>query len=162
MGLRERMHAGRRRPLWRISCRGCICETRKPRRPSRLPSWSRWACLWRQHLRYILHTCTYDASLRNRNTKCCKWQSLVHITGVATEFLVQGAFEGGSCLPSWLLDECRSVLDRITASGKAQAGLAAGALAGLSAAFAACKVPFNPFSRYLWTLEYMDNEPYGL
>lgn len=58
---------------------------------------------------------------------------------------MQGAFGGGSFRPSWLLDECRSVLDRIAASGKAQAGLAAGALAGLSAAFAACKVPSAPF-----------------
>lgn len=51
------MHAGGRQPHWRISCRGCICGTRKLQRPSRRPSLSHWAFLWRHHPRYsaILH-----------------------------------------------------------------------------------------------------------
>jgi len=53
---------------------------------------------------------------------------------------VQNSFGKGSFRPSWLLEECRSVLERIAKSGKPQAGLAAGALAGLSAAFTACTV----------------------
>lgn len=54
-------------------------------------------------------------------------------------FLLQGSFTGGFT-PKWLLGECRMALERIARSGKPQAMLAAGALAGLSGAFSACQV----------------------
>ena len=53
--------------------------------------------------------------------------------------MLQGAFTG-TFTPPWLLEECRSTLTRIAKSGKPQAMLAAGALAGLSGAFSACQV----------------------
>jgi hypothetical protein len=58
----------------------------------------------------------------------------------------QGAFAGGRFTPQWLLDECTAALQRIASSGKPQAALAAGAVAGLSAAFGACQVrlPHSP------------------
>ena len=54
--------------------------------------------------------------------------------------LAQGAFEGRSFDQAWLLAECTAVLGRIAASGKSQATMGAAAVAGLSAAFAACTV----------------------
>ncbi len=53
---------------------------------------------------------------------------------------LQGYFTG-SFTPLWLLEECRMSLERIARSGKPQALMAAGALAGLSGAFSACRVP---------------------
>lgn len=61
----------------------------------------------------------------------------------------QGCFAARSFGPRWLLGECTAALQRIASSGKAQATLAAGAIAGLSAAFAACKVPMTPPCRGL-------------
>lgn len=46
----------------------------------------------------------------------------------------------GTFKPTWLLEECRLALTRIARSGKPQATLAAGALAGLSGAFSVCEV----------------------
>ena len=54
--------------------------------------------------------------------------------------VLQGCFTGGFT-PLWLLEECRMSLERIARSGKPQALMAAGALAGLSGAFSACQVP---------------------
>ena len=53
--------------------------------------------------------------------------------------VLQGSFTGGFT-PLWLLEECRMSLERIARSGKQQALMAAGALAGLSGAFSACQV----------------------
>lgn len=53
--------------------------------------------------------------------------------------VLQGSFTGGFT-PLWLLEECRMSLERIARSGKPQALMAAGALAGLSGAFSACQV----------------------
>ena len=57
--------------------------------------------------------------------------------------MMQGAFTG-TFTPPWLLEECRSTLTRIAKSGKPQAMLAAGALAGLSGVFSACEVCSSP------------------
>ena len=53
----------------------------------------------------------------------------------------QDAFAGGRFSPDWLLAECSSALQSIAKTDKPQAIMAAGAVAGLSAAFGACQVP---------------------
>lgn len=51
----------------------------------------------------------------------------------------QGSF-AGRFTQKWLLEECSMSLDRVAQSGKPQALMAAGALAGLSGAFSASAV----------------------
>ena len=54
---------------------------------------------------------------------------------------LQGSFTG-RFTRKWLLEECSMSLERVARSGKPQALMAAGALAGLSGAFSASEVCF--------------------
>jgi hypothetical protein len=57
------------------------------------------------------------------------------------------SFENTAFQTQWLLQECQAVLVRVSKSGKPQQGLAAGALAGLSAALGATKVGLGAVAR---------------
>lgn len=63
----------------------------------------------------------------------------------------QDAFASGRFSPDWLLTECSGALAGIAKAGKPQAIMAAGALAGLSAAFGACQVRcLHIFAAHVW------------